>query len=295
MTLNTAFKLGGAAILAAFAIIAMTVHAQASTRQEIKDLVISEAENSRVPTSLALAVAKVESDFNAKALSTAGARGVMQIMPKTAKGEFGVEADELWDARLNIQLGIEYLAKLYRQYEGRWELALSHYNGGTLQGRGRQAEPHSYTRDYVSSVMRWRGRYAHLDQETGFPERQGRIWQVAGNDRYDEEEEDWVPGRRKFRRKRGKKSWSEYNRFSHDPQRRYGKCYADRRDGLFGGSRIRTSWWGDDFNDYPRNRRNNSWRYNRSDRWGTGGLRDRLRRSRHDLDDFASNARRWRG
>ena len=71
--------------------------------------------NSIVPPALALAVAKVESDFNAAALSSAGARGVMQIMPDTGRDEFSVEEDELWNARLSIQLGIDYLGQLYRQ------------------------------------------------------------------------------------------------------------------------------------------------------------------------------------
>jgi soluble lytic murein transglycosylase-like protein len=73
---------------------------------------------------LALAVAKVESNFDDNALSSAGARGVMQIMPKTARDEFGVQKDELWDAALNIQIGIDYLELLYDRY-GKWELALA--------------------------------------------------------------------------------------------------------------------------------------------------------------------------
>ncbi len=57
------------------------VGAQAATRSDVKQIIIQEAQNSRVPASLALAVAKVESDFLEDALSSAGARGVMQIMP----------------------------------------------------------------------------------------------------------------------------------------------------------------------------------------------------------------------
>ena len=57
----------------------------APSRTEIKRLVVEEAEATRIPPSLALAVAKVESDFQAEALSHKGARGVMQIMPRTAR------------------------------------------------------------------------------------------------------------------------------------------------------------------------------------------------------------------
>jgi len=80
---------------------------------------------------LALSVAKVESNFDASALSHAGARGVMQIMPATAKGEFNVSADQLYDISTNIDLGIRYLKQLMNMYDQRLEIALSHYNGGS--------------------------------------------------------------------------------------------------------------------------------------------------------------------
>jgi len=134
--------------------------AEAATRAEIKRMVVDEAQNSRVPPSMALALAKVESDFQERALSPTGARGVMQIMPKTARDVFGIGEDELWNARLNIQLGIGYLEQLHDQYGGRWDLALSHYNGGTLKGgKGANARPHGYTRQYVADVLRWADRY----------------------------------------------------------------------------------------------------------------------------------------
>jgi hypothetical protein len=162
-------------IAAIASLIATANDALALSRAEIKQIVISEATNSLVPPSLALAVAKIESDFNARALSTAGARGVMQIMPATARSVFGVGKDELWNARLNVQLGIDYLAKLYRQYGRRWDLALSHYNGGTLSGQGANAVAHVYTRKYVRKVLNWRQRYRE----------QSRVWMVAANQKTD--------------------------------------------------------------------------------------------------------------
>ena len=134
--------------------------ATAATRAEVKRMIVEEAANTRVPAALALALAKIESDFHDRALSSAGARGVMQIMPKTARDVFGVRKDELWDARLNIQLGLDFLEQLYAQYGKRWDLALSHYNGGTLKGgKGAKARPHSYTRKYVANVLRWQDRF----------------------------------------------------------------------------------------------------------------------------------------
>ena len=133
------------------------VQAEALDSDAIRRMVIEEARrNGTVPPSIALGVAKVESGFRANVESHKGARGVMQIMPATAAGEFGRSADELWDPRTNIRLGVAYLERLYRQYGNRWDAALSHYNGGTMRGgRGSAARPHGYTRRYVADVLAW--------------------------------------------------------------------------------------------------------------------------------------------
>jgi len=164
---STSTQLAGAA-LAMLSIFALSIGvADASTRADtetsrggIKKIVVQEALASRVPPSLALAVAKVESDFQANALSSKGARGVMQIMPATADGEWGVDADELWDPRLNVRLGIDFLERLIDRYDGNWEYALSYYNGGSAVGKPGQARVLPWTRGYVDSVLRWERRYA---------------------------------------------------------------------------------------------------------------------------------------
>jgi hypothetical protein len=151
--------------------------AQAESRNDIQRTIIEEALNSEVPPALALAVGRVESNFDAAALSSAGARGVMQIMPATARGEYGVDPDELWDARLNIQLGIDFLDQLYKRY-GSWELALSHYNAGSVQGTGVHARILPMTRRYVASVLRWERRYAEY-AAIWQPERLAPAWTPA--------------------------------------------------------------------------------------------------------------------
>lgn len=143
---------GGATIAA---MLCVSLSAAAATPMDIQRALVVEANQNAVPVSLALAVAKVESGFQAGALSPKGARGVMQIMPATALGEFGVEADHLWDAGLNVRLGVQYLKRLQVAYGGRWDLALSHYNGGTVKGDS----PSSYTRDYVAAVQAWQAHY----------------------------------------------------------------------------------------------------------------------------------------
>ncbi|MFP6743048.1 MAG: lytic transglycosylase domain-containing protein [Alphaproteobacteria bacterium] len=159
--------------------------AQATTRVEVKQIVVEEANNSRVPPSLALAVAKVESDFQAKALSPAGARGVMQIMPATARGEYGVNPDETWDARLNIQLGVDFLDRLIERYGGRWDLALSHYNGGSVRGTMPNAEVLPATRKYVEAVLKWQKRYAE----------QATVWFADGRAANDDPADGWRSAR----------------------------------------------------------------------------------------------------
>ena len=145
----------------ALAVAAWSASAWAETPLDVQRIILEESANSRVPPALALALARVESNFDPRAVSPVGAKGVMQLMPKTAREVFGVREEELWNPRLNIQLGIGYLEQLHDQYGGRWDLALSHYNGGTLAGgSGAAAVPHDYTRKYVADVLRWQRIYS---------------------------------------------------------------------------------------------------------------------------------------
>jgi len=139
------------------------------SRLDVKKIVVEEALKENVPPPLALAVAKIESDFDNRALSKAGARGVMQIMPATARGVFKTDPDALWDPRVNARLGTRFLRQLYETYGKRWDLALSHYNAGTLPRKGAIAIPHDITKSYIQKVSRWRQRYAE----------QASVWRVA--------------------------------------------------------------------------------------------------------------------
>ncbi|MDY6920337.1 MAG: lytic transglycosylase domain-containing protein [Pseudomonadota bacterium] len=131
------------------------------SRGELSLLIVEEALRQDVAPELALAVARVESNFNANARSHAGARGVMQIMPATALGEFGVQAHRLYEPELNIRIGIQYLRQLLDRYDQDEALALSHYNGGS---RVRRSDGSlaviPYTRSYVNNVLAQKHRYA---------------------------------------------------------------------------------------------------------------------------------------
>jgi soluble lytic murein transglycosylase-like protein len=125
-----------------------------SSRQTIKYIVLQEARRLDVPPALALAVAHAESNFNARAISPKGARGVMQIMPATARDEYGLSPGVLWSPRLNIRLGLHFLRRLLRKYRGRQDLALSYYNGGSAVGVWPNARVIPATWRYVSRVRR---------------------------------------------------------------------------------------------------------------------------------------------
>ncbi|MCL4516831.1 MAG: lytic transglycosylase domain-containing protein [Firmicutes bacterium] len=98
---------------------------------------------------LAMAVVKEESNFEAQARSSAGAIGLMQIMPETGRG---LGAGDLFNPSENIPAGIRYLKYLVDRYRGNEELAVAAYNAGTL--RVKAAVPDiSETRHYVRRVM----------------------------------------------------------------------------------------------------------------------------------------------
>ncbi|MBV8537946.1 MAG: transglycosylase SLT domain-containing protein, partial [Alphaproteobacteria bacterium] len=80
-------RLLGVGLILCFGVLALVPTVDAATQAEVTQIIADEAaKNGHVPLSMALAVAKVESDMREDAVSTAGARGVMQIMPATAMG-----------------------------------------------------------------------------------------------------------------------------------------------------------------------------------------------------------------
>src|SRR5207249_2601250 len=79
---------------------------------------------------LVLAVIRQESLFEPEAVSSAGARGLMQLLPATARQLAGADAAALADVATNIDLGTRLLARLLRQYGGATVKALAAYNGG---------------------------------------------------------------------------------------------------------------------------------------------------------------------
>ncbi|MEO5331150.1 MAG: lytic transglycosylase domain-containing protein [Magnetococcus sp. YQC-5] len=109
------------------------------------------AERYDVDEDLIRSVIKVESSFNPKAVSPAGAMGMMQLMPGTAK-ELGVK--DPFNAEENIMGGTLYLSRLLDRYDGNVRSALAAYNWGmgNLERQPASAMP-GETRRYVSRIM----------------------------------------------------------------------------------------------------------------------------------------------
>ena len=94
---------------------------------QIMSILETESKANNVPLDLAVNQARVESGGNPKAVSPAGAMGVMQLMPETAKA-LGVTNP--FDPQQNIAAGMRDDATLYAQF-GAWDLALAAYNAGS--------------------------------------------------------------------------------------------------------------------------------------------------------------------
>lgn len=94
--------------------------------REVSTLLDKYATEYAVPPDLVYAIASQESRFNQAAVSPKGAVGVMQLMPKTAKG-LGVDANDL---EQNIKGGVQLLGSLLKKYDNDYDKALAAYNHG---------------------------------------------------------------------------------------------------------------------------------------------------------------------
>lgn len=101
------------------------------------------------------AIAHVESRHDSNAVSPAGARGLMQVMPATGK-RFGAKNEQsLFDPNTNLRASAAYLRTLLLRYHDELPLVLAAYNAGegAVDRAGRSIPPYPETRDYVRKVL----------------------------------------------------------------------------------------------------------------------------------------------
>ena len=114
-------------------------------------IIRSYAKRYNVEEALIHSVVKQESCFNEKALSRAGAIGLMQLMPGTADY---LKVKDPWNPEQNIHGGVKYLSKMLKRFKGNTKYALAAYNAGPNKViRYGGIPPYRETQHYVRKIM----------------------------------------------------------------------------------------------------------------------------------------------
>lgn len=123
------------------------------TGKPYAELIAAAAKANDLPEALLHAVVQAESRYDANARSGAGAVGLMQLMPDTAK-ELGVS--NALDPAANLDGGARYLKRMLKLFDNDIALAVAAYNAGpdAVLSRGRVIPPFAETQRYVPEVLR---------------------------------------------------------------------------------------------------------------------------------------------
>lgn len=116
-------------------------------------IIIEAANRYQVDPAIVKAIIMAESSYNPKAVSKKGAKGLMQLMPKTA-AELGVK--DSFNPAYNINGGVQYYKKMLNQFNGDVKLALAAYNAGSRKVKKYQGiPPFKATRYYIKKVFKY--------------------------------------------------------------------------------------------------------------------------------------------
>ena len=115
------------------------------------DIIENNAKKYSIPKKLIKSVIKQESNFNPKAISPKGAKGLMQLMPETADF-LGVR--NVFNPAENIEAGVKYLKMMLNKFGGNVEEALAAYNAGPeIVERNNGIPDYAETKDYIKNVL----------------------------------------------------------------------------------------------------------------------------------------------
>lgn len=132
----------------------------AARRDAYDDLIADAANRWGVEFALVKAVVHAESAFDKEAVSRAGARGLMQLMPATASM---LKVSDIHDPYDNINGGAQYLRMMLNKFRGDVRNALAAYNAGEANVKKYGGiPPFPETKDYVSKVVRLSEQYREL-------------------------------------------------------------------------------------------------------------------------------------
>lgn len=129
----------------------------AGNRQKFQDLIAKAAAKHQMDPKLLHAVIQAESAYNPHAISSAGAVGLMQLMPDTAR-RYGVT--DRYDAEQNVDGGTRYLKDLLGMFNSNMRLAVAGYNAGegAVMKYNYTVPPYPETQNYVQHVLHLYGK-----------------------------------------------------------------------------------------------------------------------------------------